>query len=374
MAEGSTPDPYNRGSHKFWRIVALAALVVAILYVGERYVRTFVFAADEPRETTPRPDLRPEEQHAAQIYSETAPSVAYIFTRQAGTPRLGGRTQQVSGTGSGFVWDRAGHVVTNAHVVEGAQEVGVVIGQGAVHPARVVGMAPWVDLAVLRLSNPPDNLRPITVGTSSDLVVGQSVFAIGNPFGLARTLTTGIISALERTLPTEMGREIAGVIQTDAAINPGNSGGPLVDSAGRLIGVNTAIIAPTGTFAGVGFAVPVDTVNRVVPDLIRTGRAPLAGIGIRVFPVELTARMGAPGVVIQSVVPGSSADRAGLHGVDETGRTGDIIIEANGERITELADLTRQLEKAGIGNTVQLTVLSNGVRRTVDVVVQDINT
>jgi 2-alkenal reductase len=367
MAEGSTND-------RFWRIIALAALVIAGLFVGERYLRVFVFAADQPRQTTPRPDLTSGEQLATQIYAKTAPSVAYIFTHQASAPRLGGRTQEVGGTGSGFVWDRAGHIVTNTHVVEGATEVGVVIDQGDVHPARVVGMAPWVDLAVLRITNPPDNLQPITVGTSSDLVVGQLVFAIGNPFGLARTLTSGIISALERTLPTETGREIAGVIQTDAAINPGNSGGPLVDSAGRLIGVNTAIIAPSGASAGVGFAIPVDTVNRVVPELIRTGRAPLAGIGIRVFPVELTARMGAPGVVIQGVTPGSSADRAGLQGMDQRGQVSDIIIAANGERITELADLTRQLEKAGIGNKVSLTVQRNGSQRTVEVVVQDINT
>ncbi len=367
MAEGPRND-------RFWRILAVAALVVAALFVGESYLRVFFLSADQPRQTAPRPDLTSNEQLASQVYARTAPSVAYIFTRQASTPRLGGRTQQVGGTGSGFVWDRAGHVVTNTHVVEGADEVGVVIDQGEVHPARVVGMAPWVDLAVLEIRNPPDNLQPITVGTSSDLVVGQLVFAIGNPFGLARTLTSGIISALERTLPTETGREIAGVIQTDAAINPGNSGGPLVDSAGRLIGVNTAIIAPTGTFAGVGFAVPVDTVNRVVPELIRTGRAPLAGIGIRVYPSEVTARLGAPGVVIQGVTPGSSAERAGLRGLDERGRVGDIIVAANGERVTELADLTRQLEKTGIGNKVNLTVLRNGARREIEVEVQDINT
>ncbi len=366
MAEGS-------GKDRFWRTVALVALAVAILFVGERYMRFIVLAADQPRETTPRPDLTPQEQIATRVYTKTAPSVAYIFTHQSGRPRFGGRAQEATGTGSGFVWDRAGHIVTNAHVVEGADEVGVVIDQGDVHPARVVGSAPWVDLAVLQLTKPPDNLIPITVGTSNDLVVGQIVFAIGNPFGLARTLTAGIISALERTLPTESGREIAGVIQTDAAINPGNSGGPLVDSAARLIGVNTAIVAPSGTSAGVGFAIPVDTVNRIVPDLIRTGRAPLAGIGIRVFPVELSARMGAPGVVIQGVNTGSSADRAGLRGIDEIGRPGDIIIEANGERITELADLTRQLEKAGIGNKVNLTVLRNGTPRNVEVVVQDIN-
>jgi len=359
---------------RFWRIVAIVALIIGGLFVGERYLRVFVFAANQPRAVEPRPDLTSEEQLATRIYAKTAPSVAYIFTRQPGMPGLPGRTQeQPSGTGSGFVWDRAGHIVTNAHVIEGAAEVAVVIDQGDVHPAKVVGAAPWVDLAVLRLVDPPANLQPITVGTSSDLVVGQMVFAIGNPFGLSRTLTSGIISALERTLPTETGREIAGVIQTDAAINPGNSGGPLVDSAGRLIGVNTAIIAPSGTFAGVGFAIPVDTVNRVVPELIRTGRAPLPGIGIRVLPVEMTARLGAPGVVIQGVARGSAAERAGLRGIDELGRLGDVLVAVNGERINELSDLTRELEKAGIGNTVKLTVFRDGSEREVEVQVQDIN-
>lgn len=359
---------------RFWRIAAVVALIIGGLLVGERYFRVYFLSADQPRAVEPRPDLTAVEQLAAQIYAKTAPSVAYIFTRQPEMPGLPGRTQeQPSGTGSGFVWDRAGHIVTNAHVIEGAAEVRVVIDQGDVLPARVVGTAPWVDLAVLRLVNPPSNLQPITVGTSSDLVVGQLVFAIGNPFGLSRTLTSGIISALERTLPTETGREIAGVIQTDAAINPGNSGGPLVDSAGRLIGVNTAIIAPSGAFAGVGFAIPVDTVNRIVPEIIRTGRAPLPGIGIRVFPVEMTARLGAPGVVIQGVARGSAAERAGIRGIDELGRLGDILVAVNGERINELSDLTRELEKAGIGKTVKLTVLRDGTEREVEVEVQDIN-
>jgi 2-alkenal reductase len=362
-------DKHTSGD-RFWRLVAVAALFVAGLLAGERYYRIYQLSAVEPRQTIPRADLTGRELEASQLYVRTAPSVAYIFTRRAeeGVPGA-----QIGGAGSGVVWDRAGHVVTNNHVVEGAEEVAVVIDKGDVIPARVVGTAPWVDLAVVRLSRPPDNLQPIAVGTSSDLVVGQQVYAIGNPFGLARTLTSGIISALDRTLPTEMGREIAGVIQTDAAINPGNSGGPLVDSAGRLIGINTAILGPSGSFAGVGFAVPVDTVNRIVPELIRTGRAPLPGIGIRVFPADVAARLGAAGVIVQGVTPGSSAEKAGLRGVDERGRVGDIIIEANGERVAELADLTRQLEKAGIGKTVRLTILRNGSKRTVDVMVQDIN-
>lgn len=368
-------------SDRFWRFVALAALVVAGLFIGERYVRLFTYSATEPRATVPRTELIGKELQATELFVRTAPSVAYIFTHIPGGQGQGafepgnqpGNQEEAGGTGSGFVWDKAGHVVTNAHVIAGADEVGVVIDQGDVIPARVIGSAPWADIAVLRLSRPPENLQPITVGTSADLVVGQQVYAIGNPFGLTRTLTGGIISALDRTLPTEAGREIAGVIQTDAAINPGNSGGPLVDSAGRLIGINTAILAPSGTFAGVGFAVPVDTVNRIVPELIRTGRAPLAGIGIRVLPSEMAARLGAPGVVVQGVTPGSSAARAGLRGMGPRGAVGDIIVAANGERVTELADLTRVLDKAGIGKTVKLTILRNGSEHTVDVEVYDIN-
>ena len=361
-------------SDRFWRALALAALVICGLLIGERYVRIFALSAVEPRLTTPRPALTGKELQATEIYANTAPSVAYIFTRRH-QQGFGGRSteQEEGGAGSGFVWDQAGHVVTNAHVIEGADEVGVIIDQGDVIPAKVVGAAPWADIAVLRLTRPPNNLKPISVGTSSDLVVGQQVYAIGNPFGLARTLTSGIISALGRSLPTSTGREIAHVIQTDAAINPGNSGGPLVDSVGRLIGINTAILAPSGTFAGVGFAVPVDTVNRIVPELIRTGRAPLAGIGVRVFPAEMSAKLGAQGVVIQGVSPGSASERAGLQGV-EGGRLGDIIIAADGERVKELADLTRHLDNAGIGKTVRLTILRNGAERTVNVEVQDINT
>lgn len=199
------------------------------------------------------------------------------------------------------------------------------------------------------------------------------MFAIGNPFGLQRTLTQGIISALDRRLPTEGGREIAGVIQTDAAINPGNSGGPLVDSAGRLIGINTAIIAPTGTFAGVGFAVPVDTVNRIVPEIIRNGRAALPGIGIQALPEEIAARAGVSGVVVQGVVPGSSAAAAGLQGVDRAGRLGDVIVAVENRPVKNLAELASGIEKAGIGSTVSLTVRRGGSARTVDVRVQDIN-
>jgi S1-C subfamily serine protease len=335
---------------QFWRMVAVLALVLCAALVGERYLRTYLYSATEPRPVVERSDLAGPEQHATQLFSQTAPSVVSVYARR-GADLL---QATAAGTGSGFVWDRAGHIVTNNHVVAGAEEIGVLLGGEQAIPAELVGSAPWADLAVLRLATVPDDLRPIPVGRSADLQVGQSVFAIGNPFGLSRSLTTGVISALDRKLPTSAGREVAGVIQTDAAINPGNSGGPLIDSAGRLIGVNTAILAPTGSFSGVGFAIPVDTVNRIVPELIRNGRAPL------------------PGVVVQSVRPGSSAARAGLQGIDERGRLGDVIVAVDGKPVATLADLALALERIGIGNTVRLMVLRNNRRVEVDVPVVDI--
>ncbi len=352
----------------FWRRIAILALVLLAIVSAERTLTRLLFSAATPRAVAPPTDLAAAERATAEIYRTVSPSVAYIFARRGAE-----NVEAASGTGSGFVWDRAGHVVTNNHVVEGASEVGVVLGQGAAIPARVVGRAPWVDLAVLELTTVPVDLVPIPIGRSRDLVVGQTVLAIGNPFGLQRTLTQGIISALDRRLPTPGGREIAGVIQTDAAINPGNSGGPLVDSGGRLIGVNTAIIAPTGAFAGIGFAVPVDTVNRLVPEIVAKGRAALPGIGIQALPEEVTARSGLSGVVVQAVVPGSSAAAAGLRGIDAAGRLGDVIVGIDGATVRNLADLAAGLERAGIGNTAQLSVRRGAATVAVDVRVQDIN-
>jgi 2-alkenal reductase len=355
----------------FWRGVALAALVLSLGLLAERAWRTSQLVESEPRVVTPAVTLAADEQRATSVFSSVAPSVVSIFAVR-GSERFGA-AEGGGGTGSGFLWDRAGHVVTNNHVIEGAREIGVVLDDGRSIPARLVGTAPWADLAVVRLTTAPENLRPIAVGSSADLTVGQSVFAIGNPFGLSRTLTAGIVSALDRRLPTAGGREVAGVIQTDAAINPGNSGGPLVDGAGRLIGVNTAILAPSGAFAGVGFAVPVDMVNRIVPALIRDGRAPLPGIGIVAVPEELAMRAGVRGVVVQAVRPGGAAERAGLRGVGPRGQPGDILVGIEGKPVGRLADLSIELERIGIGNTARLNVLRDGARRTVEVRVEDIN-
>jgi 2-alkenal reductase len=232
-------------------------------------------------------------------------------------------------------------------------------------------MAPEVDLAVIRLDRADEPLRPIARGTSSDLRVGQLVFAIGNPFGLDRSLSQGIISALDRKLPTVAGREVAGVIQTDAAINPGNSGGPLLDARGRLIGVNTAILSRSGTSAGVGFSVPVDTVNRIVPALIRDGRVPRPGIGVVIASEEEAERLGVDGAVVLQIAPNTPAARAGLRPVDpETRKLGDVIASIDGMRVRNVPDLAVALGRAGVGNRATLEVRRDGqtLRLAVDVI------
>jgi len=362
------------GGERFWRYMLIWALLIGTVWVGDRFVRAIWLTGDEPRAVTPRGSLTDAERSTIDLFNATAPSVVYIFTDRAEPGRdPSGRGSR--GAGSGFIWDGVGHVVTNHHVVEGATSVAVRLDNGEAIPARVIGVAPNSDLAVLRLTSESRAvLRPIPVGSSADLHVGQSVFAIGNPFGLTRSLSTGVISALDRRLPASSGREIAGVIQTDAAINPGNSGGPLLDSAGRLIGVNTAILSGSGASAGIGFAVPVDTVNKIVPGLIREGRVPTAGIGIRVAPEELAAQIGVTGVVVAEVIDGSAAARAGLRGFDPAGRRlGDVITHADGHPVATLAELADRLEQAGIGRTVTLTVLREGRSFTVDVAVIDIS-
>ncbi|MFC3228956.1 S1C family serine protease [Marinibaculum pumilum] len=355
-----------------WRYLAIWALLVATLWVGDRFVRGVWLTADEPRVVTPRGQLSDVEEHTIALFRHVSPSVVAITAAGA---RPGGR-----GAGSGFVWDGAGHVVTNAHVVEGAAQVWVRFGDAEVVGATVIGVAQDHDLAVVLLDDNRLDLRPIPVGSTDELQVGQSVYAIGNPFGLPRSLTTGIISALDREILTGTGREVTGVIQTDAAINPGNSGGPLIDSAGRLIGVNTAIVSGSGSFSGVGFAVPVDEVNRIVPALIRDGRVARPGIGIAVaspgrdLPPGLRAGTDqAGGIVVAQVFPDTPAARAGLEGIAERGGAlADIITAVDGREVHSLAELARELARAGVGARVELTVVRDGSSRAVPVEVIDI--
>ncbi|MDX1669296.1 MAG: trypsin-like peptidase domain-containing protein [Limnobacter sp.] len=336
-------------------------LFVALLYVLYNQAAFDDFLISRPDNVAPRVvqargDLSSTEQSTIELFEASKGSVAYIFTESVRGELFFRRVAE--GTGSGFIWDDLGHVVTNAHVVQGASRIRVQLDDSDPLPARLVGIAPSYDLAVVRLLSKPTDLRPIPVGTSSDLRVGQSVFAIGNPFGLSKTLTSGLVSAVGRTLPVDNGREIPDVIQTDAAINPGNSGGPLLDSAGRLIGVNTAILSRSGSSAGVGFAIPVDLVNQVVPQLIERGSLPRPGIGVAVADESLARRLGVRGIAIMGVETGSPAEQAGLEPFDLQNRViGDVIIAVDSQPVANVAELSNALEGAGIGGQVELLVL-----------------
>lgn len=369
----SVPGGSYAMSGRMKRLLIIWALLIATAWVGDSFIRGILLATDEPRTVAPRGDLADFERVTTELFDAAAPAVVYIFT-ETGPAGASGPSGRKSGAGSGFIWDGAGHVVTNFHVVQGADRISIRLDTGEAIPATLVGAAPDYDLAVLKLSKTPAGIRSLPLGTSSDLRIGQSVFAIGNPFGLSRSLTTGVVSALNRHLPTASRREIHGVIQTDAAINPGNSGGPLLDSAGRLIGVNTAIISRSGVSAGIGFAVPVDIVNRVVPRLIKDGKYPRPGIGILIVDEETRARIGFAGVVIAEVAPAASAEAAGLIGIDPlTGRLGDIIVKAGGQPVQTITQFAAALEAAGIGNEIELTVIRDGRERIVRLRVMDIS-
>ena len=362
-------------------LLVLAAVVAAIAVGAYLVPRTIVrnaAAQATPRAVAPRGAFLPHEQALMDLFEQARVSVVFIttearvvdvWTRNAfSIPR---------GTGSGFVWDERGHVVTNRHVVSGASAARVRLSDGRDADAKLIGVSPAHDLAVLRIdvANLP---RSLQIGSSHDLRVGQTALAIGNPFGLDWTLTTGIVSALDRSLPTEDGRGlIEHVIQTDAAINPGNSGGPLLDSAGRLIGVNTMIYSPSGASAGVGFAVPVDTVNRVVPQLIGTGKYVRPTLGIQVderLNQLVTERLRVKGVAVLRVTPGSAAEAAGIRGarVEDNGAIvpGDIILEIDGTAVDSVARLLGRLDERRVGEAVRITILRDGQKREVTLTLQ----
>jgi len=313
----------------------------------------------EPRPVAARGDLASDEKATIDLFKQASPSVVYItsIARQ----RVFWDIMEIpQGAGSGFIWDTQGHIVTNYHVIQDADSIRVTLSDQSTWRATLVGGAPEKDLAVLYIAPTSTQLRPILVGTSRDLQVGQKVFAIGNPFGLDQTLTTGVVSALGRSIPSVTNRKIDGVIQTDAAINPGNSGGPLLDSAGRLIGVNTAIASTTGSYAGVGFAVPVDTVSQFVPQLIQHGRIMRPHLGVVLADDRIAERLGIEGALILNVEEGSAAERAGLRGTrrlsDGRLELGDVIQSIDRQKVSTSEDVIAILENRKAGDRIPLAV------------------
>jgi S1-C subfamily serine protease len=349
-------------------VLAATALLIAPACVESRTPAE----AAQPRAVAPRGPLAADELANVELFKRVSPSVVHITTLETQRDMFSMNVMQVPrGTGTGFVWDGAGHVVTNYHVIQGGSAARVTLSDQSNYTAKLVGAFPDRDLAVLKIDAPPAKLPPIAVGTSRDLLVGQRVYAIGNPFGLDQTLTMGIVSALNREIESFNGRTIRGVVQTDAAINPGNSGGPLLDSAGRLVGVNTQIASPSGASAGIGFAIPVDEVNRIVPRLIRDGRFVRPALGVTGGNLNLSRALNLPrGVAIVQVGRGTPAERAGLQafrrerGGDVIG--GDVITAINDQPVADLDDMLAALEQRQPGDSVTLTVWRGGSTRKVN--------
>jgi S1-C subfamily serine protease len=324
------------------------------------------------RPTDPRGELGADERATINLFKESSKSVVYITSLAMRRDYFSFDLMEIpQGTGSGFVWDTQGHIITNFHVIENASAAQVTLDNQQSYPAELVGVEQDKDIAVLKIDLKGAPLKPIAVGTSSDLLVGQKVLAIGNPFGLDQSLTTGIISALGREIKSATGRPITGVIQTDAVINPGNSGGPLLDSAGRLIGMNTAIYSPTGASVGIGFAVPVDTVNRIVEQLIRYGKVVRPTLGIVFAEDHVMKRLGMKGALVLDLTPRSGAAAAGLRATkrDRFGRVqlGDIVVQIDGKNVTSTNDIYKALDNHEVGDTVSLQVDRQGKRETISV-------
>ncbi len=348
-------------------LVVAAALVFTVL--RQRAAKPELVY--EPRAVTlPSGDLGADEKARIAVFETVSPSVVHITNISV---RRSDFTMDVTeiprGTGSGFVWDEQGHIVTNFHVVDGADTARVTFSDGSTYDGKVLGAAPDKDLAVVRIEAPPSKLRKIALGDSAELRVGQSVLAIGNPFGLAQTLTTGVISGLGREIKSQTQRTIYDVIQTDAPINPGNSGGPLLDSHGRLIGVNTAIYSPAGASAGIGFAVPVSTVNRMIPQILQYKRIVKPVMGVNLASDQVAKQLNVKGVIVQSAVPGGPAAKHGLVGMTRSPGggwvLGDVLVAIDGVAVTRADDLFQVLDKRKIGDEVTLDVVNAGRSRKV---------
>jgi S1-C subfamily serine protease len=357
-------------------LLLVAAALVFTVYEQRKSSREAV--TFQPRAITPAQDLGADEKATIQVFQNDAPSVVHITSIAVRVDQLNMNEMEIpAGVGSGFIWDTQGHIVTNFHVVEDARRAQVILGDGSAYAAEIVGRAPDKDLAVLKIDAPASKLRPLPIGTSNNLQVGQKVLAIGNPFGLDQTLTTGVVSGLGREIKSVTQHAIHDVVQTDAPINPGNSGGPLLDSSGRLIGVNTAIYSPSGASAGIGFAIPVDTVNRIVPELIKNGKIERPGLGINIATDQAAQRLDVDGVLIIEVAPNGAAAAAGLTGTqpgpDGRWQLGDVIVGIDGQAVHKQADLFKALDDHKVGDHVKVTVMRDGQKRDVDVTLQSLD-
>ena len=324
---------------------------------------------------TANQSLSAEERKTITVFEKAAKSVTYITNTAVRRDIWSLNTFEVpQGSGSGFIWNTQGHIVTNYHVVHRADSIQVVLDDQTTHDAQVVGVDPDHDLAVLHITASKTQLHPLDIGNSQNLRVGQHVLAIGNPFGLDHTLTTGVVSALGRSIKSINNRTIEGAIQTDAAINPGNSGGPLLNSSGKLIGVNTQIMSPSGAFAGIGFAVPVGIVKRIVPQLIQYGKVIRPGLGISLIPDSIARRWGITGIVIARVLPDSAAAKVGLQSLEELRsgriRLGDVIVSIDGEKVQNYDDLATILDRHNVGDHITVGVRRNNKERTLTITLQ----
>ena len=370
-------QPYRESG--MTKILAVLLLLVAgalVFTVIQQRRQTQHFVSFEPRPVSQRPDdkLGANEQSTIDVFSKFSRSVVHITSLETHRNRLTLDVTEIpQGTGSGFVWDQDGHIVTNFHVVANGDRASVTLNDNSTYPATIVGTAPDKDIAVLHIDAPPQKLLPLPIGQSAMLKVGQTVLAIGNPFGLDQTLTTGVVSGLGREIKSVTQHPIFDVIQTDASINPGNSGGPLLDSSGRLIGINTAIYSPSGANAGIGFAVPVDTVNAIVPQLLKYGKLARPGLGINIVSDQAAMQRGIDGVAILSVAQGGAAEQAGISGLKQDGIgnvLGDVIVKLDTVDVHRTSDLYRALDIHKVGDQVDVTIDNEGHRRTVKVTLQ----
>jgi len=375
------PVPPVRASGPNWfTMLGVWALVFVIVWTWMRPARSSqpINPAYERRDITARDGLGEDERDTISVFRRVSPAVVFISSSELRRSAFSFNVFEIPrGQGSGFIYDKQGHVVTNLHVIQEGSRITVTLNDQSEYEAELVGGTWDKDLAVLKIDAPPEKLVPIPLGTSHDLMVGQKVLAIGNPFGFDQTLTTGVVSALGREIRSLSGRLIHDVIQTDAAINPGNSGGPLLDGAGRLIGVNTQIASPTGANTGIGFAVPADIVNRVVPQIIKYGKVIRPGLGVRPVSDNIARQIGIEaGVLIAVVSDGSSAERAGLRGtIVQRGRVrqlGDVVTHIDGKPVPDTNTLLDVLETYDVGNEVEVTFIRNDQRKTAKVTLQSI--